>query len=546
MAKNSNQIISRFEIIDKKVSLITKSPILFLIGIGVIGFFVRTYYFPWDIPIILDGLDYLSYAVVMSQEGHFPTGWDLSNNGWPSFLSIFFTISNNDGLIEFSHIQRMLTVIISVLTVIPVYLLCARFVAKTSALIGATLFVMDPRIIINSLLGITETSFVFVGAIALFLFSSKDVKVVSASFGILALFTMIRYEGIILLIPFLVLYIIRFRHQKKFFLKLLGVIGIFILILLPMAYFRIQATGNDGIISEISQGGANYLSKHIVQGIPDKDDPIYGPDSIEENKIFQFITLGSTNLIKYLGWVMIPIFIFFVPIGFFIFLQNRDEKTKIMILSGIFLLIPAFYAYGRGIEETRYLYVLFPIFCVFSSFTIMRFENKIQKKGIFILFLICGIFIGSVTYLEYKKIDYVHEVEAFSIAKEIVKIASGVNHFPPESTYIHVAEVAKKWPDIPLPDETGYNQLFEIKKISPENYFLLSEFIKDSKEKGLTHIVVDGNERKSKFLNEIFFNDENYPYLIKEFDSIEKDYKYHVKIYKIDYEKFEEFLKNNP
>ncbi len=541
MTENSNQIVSQLEAVDKKILSITKSPLFYLIGIGIIGFFVRMYYFPWDIPIILDGLDYLSYAVVMSQEGHFPIGWDLSNNGWPTFLSIFFTISNNDGLIEFSHIQRMLTVIISVLTVIPVYLLCSRFVSKSFALIGATLFVMDPRIITNSLLGITETSFVFFSAIALFLFSSKDVKVVSVSFGILALFTMVRYEGIFLLIPFLVLYIIRFRNQKKFFLKLLAVIGIFILILLPMAYFRIQATGQDGIISEISQGGANYLSKHIIQGIPDKDDPIYGLNS-DENKIIQFVTLGFINLVKYFGWVLIPIFIFFVPIGFFIFLRNRDENTKIILFSMVFLLIPAFYAYGRGIEETRYLYVLFPIFCVFSSFTIMRLENKIKLKGIVTLFLICGIIIGSIGYFDYKKSDYSHEIEAFSISKEIVKIAKGINHFSPESKYIHVAEVAKKWPNIPLPDETGYNQLFEIKKISPEKYFSLSEYIQDSKEKGLTHLVIDGND-KVEFLNDVFFNDKNYPYLIKEFDSLKRDYKYHVKIYKIDYEKFEMILK---
>ena len=541
MSKNFNQKKIQLETIDRKISIITKSPILFLIGIGLIGFFVRMYYFPWDIPIILDGLDYLSYAVVMSQEGHFPIGWDLSNNGWSSFLSIFFTISNNGGLVEFSHIQRMLTVIISVLTVIPVYLLCSKFVPRSFALIGSTLFIMDPRLITNSLLGITETGFIFLGAIVLLLFLNKNIKIVSISFGILALFVMIRYEGILLLIPLLILYIIRFRHQKKFIIKLVLVVGIFILILLPMAYFRIQATGNDGITSEILNGGVNYISVHIIQGIPDQDDPIYGPNS-DQDKIIQFITLGSINLIKYLGWIMIPTLIFFVPIGFFIFLKSHNENTKIIILSGIFLLIPAFYAYGRGIEETRYLYVLFPILCIFSSYTIMKLEKKIKLKGIMTIFLICGIIFASTAYLDHKKSDYNHEIESFLISKEIVKIADGINHFSPESKYIHAAEIAKKWPNIPLPDKIAYNQSFEIKKISPENYNSLIDYIQDSEKEGLTHLVVDQNKIKAKFLNQIFTNDKNYPYLIKEFDSLEQGYNYPLKVYKIDYKEFNEFL----
>ena len=541
MSKNFNQKKIQLETIDRKISIITKSPILFLIGIGLIGFFVRMYYFPWDIPIILDGLDYLSYAVVMSQEGHFPIGWDLSNNGWSSFLSIFFTISNNGGLVEFSHIQRMLTVIISVLTVIPVYLLCSKFVPRSFALIGSTLFIMDPRLITNSLLGITETGFIFLGAIVLLLFLNKNIKIVSISFGILALFVMIRYEGILLLIPLLILYIIRFRHQKKFIIKLVLVVGIFILILLPMAYFRIQATGNDGITSEILNGGVNYISVHIIQGIPDQDDPIYGPNS-DQDKIIQFITLGSINLIKYLGWIMIPTLIFFVPIGFFIFLKSHNENTKIIILSGIFLLIPAFYAYGRGIEETRYLYVLFPILCIFSSYTIMKLEKKIKLKGIMTIFLICGIIFASTAYLDHKKSDYNHEIESFLISKEIVKIADGINHFSPESKYIHAAEIAKKWPNIPLPDKIAYNQSFEIKKISPENYNSLIDYIQDSEKEGLTHLVVDQNKIKAKFLNQIFTNDKNYPYLIKEFDSLEQGYNYPLKVYKIDYKEFNKFL----
>ena len=544
MSKNLDRNVSEPDISGRKNSFITRNAVFFLCGIGIIGFFVRMYYFPFDIPIIHDSIDYFSYAVVLSQQGHFPIGWELSNNGWPAFLSIFYTISHDGGMWEFIYIQRMLTVVISVLTIIPVYLLCTRFVPTRYAIIGSTFFIMDPRIISNSFLGITETSYVFLGALALFLFLSKDVRVVFASFGILALFTMIRYEGIFLLVPFLIFFLIRFRARKRVFLKFLAVIMIFVLILLPMAHLRTEATGKDGIISAISFGGADYISKHIVQGIPDQDDALYGPDA-EENRITKFITTGITSLVKYLGWVMIPIFMFFVPVGLFVFLRSHNGKIMFIVSSIIFLLIPAFYAYGRGIEETRYLYILFPIFCIFSSFTIMKLGEKFRREKLVGTLVVCGILISSIGFLDYEKIDYEYEKESYLIAKEIKAIAGGINHYVTGSKYIHIAEIEHNWPVIPLPKETPYDQTYEIKKISPNKFSTLVEYIQSSKDKGLTHIVSDGNQDTAKFLNNVFYDEKRFPYLIKEYDSREHGFQYHVKVFQIDFEKFIEFSIRN-
>jgi hypothetical protein len=80
----------------KKLSLrfLDNKEILFLIIIGSIGLIIRFYYFPFDIPILDDSVDYFSYAVVTSQQGQLPVNWGLSNNGWPVFLSYFFSIFN--------------------------------------------------------------------------------------------------------------------------------------------------------------------------------------------------------------------------------------------------------------------------------------------------------------------------------------------------------------------------------------------------------------------------------------------------------------------
>ena len=68
----------------------------------------------------------------------------------------------------------------------------------------------------------------------------------------------------------------------------------------------------------------------------------------------------------------------------------------------------------------------------------------------------------------------------------------------------------------------------------------LESFIKNSKEKGLTHIVVNG-DKNNKFLNDVFYNEEKYPYLIKKYDSLNNGFKIQIKVYEIDYIQFKKF-----
>ncbi len=521
-----------------------KNPIFFLFTIGLIGLIIRFYYFPFNLPIIADGVDYFSYAVVTSQQGRLPVDWGLSNNGWPVFLSYFFSIFSSQNFLEFIHLQRFLTIIISVLTIIPVYFLCSRFVNKQFAIIGAALFAFDPRIIINSLLGITEPSYILLGTISLFLLLSKRYTVILISFFTLALCSIIRYEGFLLFIPFLIIFFIRFKKDKKIIQKIFLAIGIFFITIAPMSFASYEATGDDGIISPIFGGGIAFVLIHVIEGIPDMDDPIYG-ENIEEDRVLTFITLGIINTLKFFGWILIPTFLLFIPIGVILLFQKRDYKTFTIILFGITMLIPAFYVYGRGIEETRYLYMIFPILCIMSSLTVKKISEKFKKENLIIIIIIIVIILSSVLFLEYKKIDYDHEIESYLIAKDITNIAGGINHYGSDSKYIHIAEIANNWPIIPLPpQEENYNQLFEIKKISPMEYSSLKDYIKNSSEKGLTHIVIK-EKNDVEFFNDIFYHEEKYPYLIKKYDSLDHGFNFQIIMYEIDYKKIEGFYKKD-
>ena len=68
-----------------------------------------------------------------------------------------------------------------------------------------------------------------------------------------------------------------------------------------------------------------------------------------------------------------------------------------------------------------------------------------------------------------------------------------------------------------------------------DEYSSLDKFIVEKKDLGLTHLFTDGSISRNDILNDVYFNEEDYPYLEKIFDSQDKKFDYHVKIFEINY-----------
>ena len=197
-------------LIDDKSKIFSKNTIICLGIIGLAGFLIRFFYFPDGIPITLDGYTSFWYANELSLSGTLPAnifGVTVTNNGWPTFLSIFFYFFNSDNFLHYMDLQRYITIIISVITIIPVYILCRRFCGNGLSLLGTVFFVFQPRIIENSLLGITEPLFILLAVSCLVLFLQDSLKLKYVSFAFLALACLVRYEGIVLILPLSFLFI---------------------------------------------------------------------------------------------------------------------------------------------------------------------------------------------------------------------------------------------------------------------------------------------------------------------------------------------------
>ena len=199
-------------------------------------------------------------------------------------------------------------------------------------------------------------------------------------------------------------------------------------------------------------------------------------------------------------------------------------------------MLPAFYVYSRGVEDVRYIFQIFPIISIFSIFTIQKIEKKFTNSKMLVIILLIGLVITTLGFLQYKAIDYEHEREALGIAYHIYDITGGfVNDYYPELQYLNFV----KYSQVDFPVLTTSPPLPSLTVITKYDFNSINEYIQYGKTVGLTYLVLDGKNARPSILNDIFYNEDKYPYLVKVFDSLEHDYKYHVKIFKIDYQIFQ-------
>ena len=548
----------------KKFDIITtldkskRARIFFLIALGISALGIRLYFFPYDVPLFSDATGYFWYAIDMSILNQLPPGHSLVNNGWPSFLSVIFQLMDSDNFLDYHNVQRFVGTIFSVATIVPVYVLCSRYFKKSYSLLGAALFVFEPRLIQNSFLGTPESIYIFLMATLLCLFLSDNFKKIYLAFGIAALLALARYEGLLMIIPLSAVFFVRYRKQKKDLIKYAICISIFILILTSMAYLRNETMGQDGFVSHISAG------------------PVYYQASIQENDstLTDFLYLGSINLIKYLGWAQIPSFIIFIPLGVLFLFRSLDYKKITIILSILIMLIPAFYGYSRGFQELKYLYVLYPIFCILACFTFKIFLEKFHRKNLIFCMIIVGLILSSLVFVDWKSMDNEHQREAFQIMSEIsdknMKINTDFGKDGNELIFLHwtrlqnvesfptlknsLPEIVIKYASMPGGLESRSIEMRDINEYGGwENRIDINNFedyLTLLKKQKLTHLILDGEHNTPLFTNEelasdlkyIFKNEEDYPFLIKEYDSKENGYKYHLKLFRIDYDSYDQWL----
>ena len=483
--------------------------ILVIIALGLRFIFLNS-----EIPLSLDALSYFSFSYETMVQGHIPEIVPFTNLGWPMFVTFFFTIFSFDSAIEYMNLQKIISVALSSLTIIPVYILCRKFTENKYALFASALFIFDPRIIQNSILGITDAFYLLMMTSVFVLFFNNQKKYVYLAFALSALTTLIRAEGVFVFIAISILFFIKFKNEKKNILKYLIGFAIFILILSPILSERIDL----------------FQNEFMPQFVTESEITIEDQQSITPNPI-----TGFENFVKFLGWSMIPVYVVFLIPGFILMIKKWKRENFEIIIPIIIMSIPILYAYSIQAQDTRYLFVLFPFFSIIATFSLEKLGDKLSEIRKILPIILGIVIISSIVFL-YEKTDYEHEKESYLISKYLVENAYGINNIYPESQFIRSVEVIEDFPNIPFKDDTGeYTHKMKIFKSQEKN---LTGFIESEKENGLTHIIIK-NKNFNGINYEIDNNKENYEFLEKIFNSNERGWENNFEIFKINYEKFQ-------
>ena len=121
--------------------------ILYLILIIIISLGLKLYTVDFFIPPHTDDVSYITTAIEYSQGDFFLS--QKKHPGWPLVLAPFMSIVNSDNLLDYASTARILSIAISTITIIPMYILARRFFDEKYSLVASCLLAFEPHLNYN-------------------------------------------------------------------------------------------------------------------------------------------------------------------------------------------------------------------------------------------------------------------------------------------------------------------------------------------------------------------------------------------------------------
>ena len=543
------------------VQLSRSNIVLYLVLIIVISLGLKLYTVDFSIPPHSDDFGYIVDSVQYNQGDFFIS--PKKNPGWSLFLAPFLSIINSDNFLDYASIARILTVGISAITIIPMYILARRFFDEKYSLIASCLFAFEPHLNYNSGGALSEPLLILVLISSMIFILHDKTKYHYLAFIFAGFCWWIRLEAIYPIIAISVIYFLIHRCKPNS-LRNFSFCVVFLLIIISPMFIQRDIQFDDPFYVWY---GTTILSDDYAELLTSPEEAEI-TDFVEEHGVLglmERLANGLMVLLNTLSRISFPFLFILIPFGILFSLRLVDQKLTrikanwIMIIIIISILIIPF----AIVDERRYLLVLFPFLIILSVIPIQRVTkyglntfsfNRRQKSG-FLVIVASTILISSSVFtigiagfgfgppntaLEFEKVKFTeHLVENFDgrILREqtvddylaYVNLVSSDNHFK--------SFKSPREKD-PFPDRYEPGKVVRISVYGKT----MEELITNAEIKDLKFIgVLEKGSYFFPFLDNLYHNEENYPYMKKIFDSEQLSYKeFKIKVFEIDYKKFHE------
>jgi len=485
--------------------------------------------------------------------------------GWSIFISPFFHMTDSNNFLEYVSIARGLGLAISIITIIPMYVLSRKFFDAKYSLCAVGLFAFEPHLNHVSGLGYTEPLYILATILSLYFILNKNSNYSYLSFLTIGLLWWVRWNGIVMLLIASIIFFTNFKKTPKLFLKYFACLAICLIVVSPML---IERNGQFGSPLFFSQNEHMFTGEYATIMAENMMGVEYSAfDYVDDHGfgkfIEKFVFLGIYNLLFTLFKMSLPYLIFFLPFGILFSLRSFDQEKKYIRSNWILILISlgAFIFYFAIMPEKRLIYHVYPFLIILAAISLQRlveyglptFSFNEKQKKICLVGIMCTVLLLSSLYtLRYEVPDPILSNEEILFAETLENKFDGkildAGYTLKGLYYVHVTDPDGVFKNYKISDNQGAFYMFEFNSenvnLMPTMLYAksLEDFIDVSYEYELKYISINKNgvsEIFYPYLDEIYENEEKFLYLTKVFDTENEGFeKLKAKVFEIDYKKF--------
>ena len=542
-----------------------KNIILFLIIIGTISLGLKLYTVDFTVLPNEDAFEYVLIAFAHNN-GDF-TEHPRKTFGWTIFVSPFFQLIDSNNFLDYVNITRGLGLAISIVTIIPMYILSRKFFDDKYSLCATGLFAFEPHLNYLAWQGLTEQLYILAIILSMYFILNRNSNYSYLSFLTIGLLWWVKWQGAIMLLVASIIFFKIFKKTPKLFVKYSICLSITLIIVSPMLLDRYEQFGDPFYFSQSEHLFLGDYASILAYNMKDVEYSAF--DYIDDNGfgkfIGNFVLVGIYNLLLTLFKMSLPYLIVFLPFGIIYSLRAFDQEKKYIQSNWILILgtlIP-FIVYFAILPEKRLIYHVYPFLIILAIIPLQRFVeyglstfsyNERQKKIVLVSIMAVVLILSSFYTLRYDLPDPELNDEKILFAETIDGKFEGrildAGDTLQGLNYVHATNPLGVFKNYKIHNNlsTDFMEEFnsENRNLKPIQLYAksLEDFIEVSYEYELNYISINKNGVSDVFypyLDEIYESEAEFSYLTKVFDTEREGFeKLKVKVFEINYEIFHE------